>query len=239
MKKTILFVLLVVLPAVLAVAEPTINLVEPMGGDLCLGRQCLIQWTVSDYSGKIRIVLLKSGSTVGVIATDLDATPSTFDWTVGNYQGGAVTEWGTNYKIRIRSVGEGPSDQSNKLTLNKCIDPGIFKHLRDIRRVLIKWPPLPDPCLCPEFEVIKIRDLLGNPTDIYKIQLLKNGSLLQELATFGRGKALPDKLRAKLGAEDFALMREGRAEFTLALIGENGKIVNEFDLEGGQEQLLR
>jgi len=239
MKKTILFVLLVVLPAALAVAAPSITLDEPSGGNLCLGRTIQIKWTVTGYSGKIKIVLLKDGTSVGVIDTDLNATPSSYNWTVGDYQGGTVTNSGTGYKIRVRSVGEGPADTSKVLKLNKCIDPNILKRMLDLREVVVKWPPDPDPCPCPEFDLSRIREIMGNPTSIFKLQLLKNGVLLRELGSFGGGKVLPETLKTKLLANDFSLFRQGGARFSLVLVGENGSILNEFALKGAQTQRLR
>ncbi len=39
------------------------------------------------------------------------------------------------------------------------IDPHIFDKLRQLRYMIkFKWPPEPDPCFCPEFDLSKIRE---------------------------------------------------------------------------------
>lgn len=247
MKKTLWFAALAVLATGL-VFSATLKIVSPNGGetDVCLGKTYPIKWTAVGVSQKIKLILFRNDEKVGIIKEDLNAGSSPFNWLVA-----APAEAKPGYKIRIRTMDNALSDYSDNAFEIKAscgdgdggdgggqIDPGILERIRRVKRIAIKWPPDPDPCMCPEFDIREIRDLLGNPTNLVKIQLLKNGALVQELGVFNRGALLPASLKGKLNAADYRLFRQGGAKFTLALAGANGRILNSFALEGAQQALV-
>lgn len=207
----------------------------------CFGTAYTISWTVNSVPQHLKLQLMHSGGG-GAVALDSDMAPGTSSksWTPD-----AALGAGTDYKVRVSTLDNSVSAESALFELKACegggglIDPGILEKLRRMRRIAIKWPIDPDPpCYCPEFDLRELRDLLGNPTNDFKIQLLKNGVLVQELGAFGRGAVLPLSLKGKLNREDYGLLRQGGAKFSLALIGENGKILNEVALEGAAETPL-
>jgi len=208
----------------------------------CFGTAYTISWTVTAVPQHLKLQLIHTGGAlVGAIDSDMAPGTSSKSWTPD-----ATVGAGTNYKVRVSTLDNAVTAESAEFELKTCegggglIDPGILDKIRRMRRIVIKWPIDPDPpCYCPEFDLRELRDLMGNPTNDFKIHLLKNGVLVQELGVFGRGAVLPLSLKGKLSREDYGLLRQGGAKFSLALIGENGKIMNEVALEGGQEVLLR
>lgn len=242
MKKAFLFTACLVFAAGL-VFGAKLTVVSPNGGEanVCLGQPYPIQWTAVGVTQKVKLILFKDGVKVELIANELNAGSSPYPWTVS----GAA---GPGYKIRVRAMDNSLDDFSDNPFEIKAscddgggggVDPGLLEKLRKMRRIAIKWPPDPDPCRCPEFDISQLRDLLGSPTQLVRIQLLKNGALLQELGAFKRGALLPASLKGKLSAADYGLFRQGGAKFSLALIGENGRLLNSFALEGAQETLVR
>jgi hypothetical protein len=240
MKKALVFTACLVLAAGTAFAAK-LTIVSPNGGEtnVCIGQPYSIKWTAQNVTQKVKLLLFKDGAKVELIANDLNANGSPFSWTVS----GAA---GTGYKIRVRTMDNGLDDFSDNPFEIKAscggggIDPGIFEKLRKMRRIAIKWPPDPDPCRCPEFDISQLRDALGSPTQLVKIQLLKNGALLQELGSFKPGAVLPASLKGKLGLEDYRLFRQGGAAFSLALANERGIILQNIALEdAAREPLVR
>ena len=152
------------------------------------------------------------------------------------------------YRRAIISSGSGRDSpdvigNSVKFHIKKAtVDPGILERLKRKRYWEIKWPPEPDPCLCPEWRIPDFRDFrefLGKRF-AGSIVLMKNGVKIQELGKFGGRLALPGSVKANLSREDFSLLKNGGAKFSIAILDGNGSILNESALEqAGQEQLLR
>ena len=78
-----------------------VSVASPNGGEAWsrLSRQN-ITWTAS-ISGKIRILLVRNGKQVGIIATGISVVGGSYSWTVGKYQGGTASA-GAGYKIRVK-----------------------------------------------------------------------------------------------------------------------------------------
>lgn len=246
MKRTLVFTACLVMAAGMAFAAK-LTVVSPNGGEtnVCIGQPYSIQWTAQNVTQKVKLILFKDGAKVGMIAQDLNANGSPYSWTVSGTAG-------TGYKIRVRTMDNGLDDYSDNPFEIKAscggdggddgdggFNPGILEKFRKMRRIAIKWPPDPDPCRCPEFDISQLRDALGTPEHLVRIHLLKNGALLQELGVFKRGAVLPGSLKGKLGVEDYGLFRQGGAKFTIALIGENGRLLKSFELQGAQDVLVR
>ena len=208
----------------------------------CLGTNYSISWTVSAVPKQLKLQLIRSGGAlVGVIVTPLAAGTSVYTWTAGNYSGGPAAA-DTNYKIRVATTDNSIIAESATFELKVCdgdeeeggtIDPHIFDRLRKLRYMIkFKWPPEPDPCLCPDFDLSKLRQELGDLRGNFKLVLLKNGLKVQEFGVFGRNKAMPDSLKPRLSAEIYELLTKGGAKFSLGLVNMQGKLLNEFALEG-------
>jgi len=100
----------------LALGLPAQNLVvvSPNGGEtLTLGQTVQLTWTANNVNQKVKLQLIRGGGAlVGLIAGNLNATPSSFTWTVGQYEGGTAAA-DTNYKIRIHTADSALEDASN------------------------------------------------------------------------------------------------------------------------------
>jgi hypothetical protein len=97
-----LFVALIFL-GVAALQGAQLKLIQPNGGEnLALGSTYLIKWSATGVNEKIRLVLLKGGAKLGIIASDLNPASSQYLWTVGKHLGGTATA-GQDYKVRIRT----------------------------------------------------------------------------------------------------------------------------------------
>jgi hypothetical protein len=100
----------------LALGLPAQNLtiIAPNGGEtLTLGQTVQITWTATNVNQKVKLQLIRGGGAlVGLIAGNLNASPATFNWTIGQYEGGTAAA-DTNYKIRIRTADNALEDASN------------------------------------------------------------------------------------------------------------------------------
>jgi hypothetical protein len=220
-------------------AASSITVTNPHGQTWYKGEHYTIQWTSSNVpAGNVHIILRQAGAPdappVLAIATNT-ANDETEGWTIPDTVGTG------DYLIRIRTVSESPYvyDDSSDFHIGKKIDPGILEKLKQRRYWEIKWPPDPDPCRCPEWKIPDLRDfreVLGEKF-IGSIVLLKNGAKLQELARFGGKRTLPGSVKANLGRQDFNLLKNGGAKFSIAILDANGSILNESELQGGQEVL--
>lgn len=86
---------------------------SPNGGEMLeLGTTCNITWTHSRLFNNIHIVLQQNNANVALIAKNIDPSPGSYSWTVGDCVNGAVTA-GTNYKIKIAEIGAPVSDRSD------------------------------------------------------------------------------------------------------------------------------
>jgi hypothetical protein len=210
----------------------------------CFGTAYTVSWTVTGVSQHLKLQLIHSGGgLVAAINGDMAPGTSSQGWTPDAAVGAA-----TNYKVRVSTLDNSVIAESAEFELKTCddgddgdgpIDPHILDKLRHMRYMIrFKWPPEPDPCFCPEFDLTKIREIVGDLRGNLKLGLFKNGVLIHELGVFNRSKGLPNSLKPSLGAENYGLLTKGGAKFSLGLIGENGKILNEFALEGAAEKAL-
>jgi hypothetical protein len=91
----------------------TLKLDKPNGGEKWeLGKVQQIQWTANGIGQKLRLVLLKNGARVGRIAGGLNASPGSYSWTVGNYEGGVAAK-GDGFKVCVMTVDETVQDESD------------------------------------------------------------------------------------------------------------------------------
>jgi hypothetical protein len=223
---------------------PTITVTSPnASSDWAVGSTHTITWTRSGtMPDTVKIRLRRWGApeaedAVESIATGVANDGTSDPWNIPN----SVPEG--DYFIRVRTDSPDVIGDSAKFHIEKVtIDPGILEKLKRRRYWEIKWPPGPDPCLCPEWKLPDFRDFrdfLGNRFG-GSIVLMKNGAKLQELARFGGKRGLPGSVKANLGRQDFNLLKNGGAKFSIAILDSNGSILNESALEqGAQEQLLR
>jgi hypothetical protein len=220
----------------------SITVTSPNGAEWTVGNAYNIEWTKSGTMQATAAIRLRTwGSSeadpAALVIVDGTANDGSYSWTIPNSVAAG------NYFIRVRTDDSTVSDDSVMFHIKidgggGHIDPGILEKLKKRRYWEIKWPPGPDPCLCPEWKVprdfFEIPDL-GNPAGSRlagSFWLFKNGLKLQELGKFGRGKALPDMLRANLGKRDFGLLKNGGAKFSIVMLDEQGNILNESALEG-------
>jgi hypothetical protein len=110
--KPVLSLILFTLSSLLAAQSLTIT--APNGGEtLTLGQTVQITWTANGVNQKVKLQLIRGGGAlVGLIEGNLNATPSSFTWTIGQTDSGIATA-DTNYKIRIRTADNALEDASN------------------------------------------------------------------------------------------------------------------------------
>jgi uncharacterized repeat protein (TIGR03803 family) len=78
-----------------------LNLISPNGYENWqMGSIHPISWAAPGMSNNIKLVLIKDGVKVGNIATNIPAGAGTYNWTVGNYIGGAATV-GSGYTVKV------------------------------------------------------------------------------------------------------------------------------------------
>ena len=106
----------------------SLTLIQPNGGDLCLGQENYqIKWTAMGVNEKIKLVLFQNDIKIASIAENLDAAGSPYLWKVGKYIGGTATAGG-GYKVRIRTMSNGIDDFSDaafalKTSAPPCLPP--------------------------------------------------------------------------------------------------------------------
>ncbi len=112
MKKIVNIVILALFYVSLASAA-SLTLIQPNGGDLCLGQQNYqIKWTAVGVNEKIKLVLFQNNTKIASIAENLDAGGSPYLWKVGTYIGGTAAA-GSGYKVRVRTMSNGIDDYSD------------------------------------------------------------------------------------------------------------------------------
>jgi hypothetical protein len=85
--------------ASVALFSGTITVTQPAGGNVAMGSSCPVAWTASGVATSVKMQLVKpGGALVGVLANNLAAGGSPWNWTVA---GPAVV--GEQYKIRVRA----------------------------------------------------------------------------------------------------------------------------------------
>jgi hypothetical protein len=221
-------------------ATPTITVTAPhAGSNWCRNRDYTITWTKSGDMQNTVVIRLK---TPGAVATDppvVEISAGTtndgsFSWTVP-----ASVPVG-DYVLWVRTLDSTVIDDSGIFHINSCVvDPGLLERLKQKRYWEIKWPPGPDPCRCPEWKIPDFRDFREFLGDKFggSIVLLKNGAKLQELGKFGGRKSLGSSVKANLSRQDFELLKNGGAKFSIAILDSNGSILNESALEQGGQVL--
>lgn len=110
MKKLLMILSVVLFSAgILISAHHDLN--SPNGGESWrLNSKKFITWDTT-YPNLIRITLWQNGIKKGTVASDLDPTTGSYEWAVGEYQGGKAGIGG-GYKIRIKGQDGGPMDES-------------------------------------------------------------------------------------------------------------------------------
>lgn len=97
----------------IAKIDPAITVISPNGGEtLKLGKTRDITWSHVGLGDNIHIVLKQNSTNVALLAKNIDPTPGTFSWTVGDCLKGAVAA-GDNYRILIVEKGFAVLDVSD------------------------------------------------------------------------------------------------------------------------------
>jgi hypothetical protein len=220
-------------------AGPTISVTQPDGTAWCKEKAYTINWTSSGVTGLVDVILRPAGApaappTLGIAAGT--ANDGSQGWTIP-----ASVATGT-YLVRVRSVNT-PTvfGDSVDFLIHKCLTPGDMGdwwHLHDYR-VEVKWPPDPDPCLCPEWGIKELLDKIkeNDPRFIGSLVLFRDGVKLQELGAIGPRIALINKLKPTLSRKNFDAFKNGTAKFTMALLNSKGEVLQQIALQGGAEQL--
>ena len=107
----------------------TLTLVKPNGGENWeLGSDKVIQWTADGVGTLVKLVLFQNGAKVGNIKQNLNATPGSYLWKVGSFEGGTAPAGG-GFHVRIIAMDGSVKDDSDgmfsispKLTIGQ---PGI------------------------------------------------------------------------------------------------------------------
>jgi len=103
MKKS-LFVAIAVMLAAICLRGASITLVQPNGGELCLGQENYqIKWSAAGVTGNIKLVLFRYNSKIGRIAGDLPVGSSPYLWKTGQHEGGMAAA-GEGYKILVSTM---------------------------------------------------------------------------------------------------------------------------------------
>ena len=113
MKKAFFLLILSVLMTGSAFAGGSVPvLTAPNGGTLTLNKPYNITW---GYSGvtHVKLVLRQNETLVGVIAPDIHPSIHSYNWTVGQLANGTKVKPGTGFKVRVRTVDNGPYDDSD------------------------------------------------------------------------------------------------------------------------------
>jgi hypothetical protein len=230
-------------------------LTQPNGGEqMCLGQTYQIKWTAVGITENVRLGLFKSGYTVGKI-DDAPAVPGVYNWNVGQSAGGMAVP-GNDYTIRVMTVsGSSPDFSNGNFTIKSAgtcgggptptptatptptpgggIDPGLLDKLRHYRVIEYKIPgPGPGPCLsCPSFDLGSLLDLLGHPSELLILRLLKNGQPIAELGSLGKGRMLARTVSPQLNAADFGLLKTRGAQFEIGVFSANGMLQHKVALQ--------
>jgi hypothetical protein len=113
-KRSIPVILIVLFGLALGLPAQSLVITAPNGGEtLTLGQTVQITWAANNVNQKVKLQLIRGGGAqVGLIAGNLNATPSSFTWTIGQTDSGTAAA-DTNYKIRIRTADNALEDASN------------------------------------------------------------------------------------------------------------------------------
>jgi len=119
--------------------SPTLLVKTPAAGEnWALGSKHDIAWTSSNVNGYLRIDLycdLPSPHKVGTITGNTSVSNGKYNWDVGKYLGGAVTEQGKNYRIVLTATNPSVTKSSPQFNLTaasgqlKSVPPAGMKGL--------------------------------------------------------------------------------------------------------------
>jgi hypothetical protein len=216
-----------------------VKVTSPKDGDVwILGTTKLITWEANGYTGNVFIEIgnvLDSSIYGNITPSPLPpAAAQQYAWKVGQLTSGAPTLPEGSYRLSVINVDEGIWSHSGTFTII-----GLYIKPEQFRFIEYRWPPLPDPCLCPEFDLKPLKEVFGFIKIPISIVLMKNGQQVQQLASFAKGAMLPASLKAQLSKVDFDMLKSGRAKFTLAVLGARGKILSEHGLQLQRQTKLR
>ncbi len=236
MKRMLLFAACTLLASGLVFGDSVANIKLSGSSPYCIGEAVTITWDVTGTSQKLKLQLVKEGGGYSeMIVNPLAPGTNSYTWNAGKIDGGLASP-AANYKVRVSTLNNSSADKSATFELKSClIDPGILAKLRQMR-VMVKWPPEPDPCLCPEFDLLRIRELLGRVRGDVRLVLLKNGEKVQELGQYGRSKVMPDTIKPSLSKENYGLLTKGGAKFALGLADMKGNLLQNIPLEGAEQK---
>jgi len=230
MGKIPFILLLIGMSSALSAVVPTVT--SPKDGDKwTLGTTQTISWLANGYTGDVDIEYFQvGGNSCGKInQLPIPVQAQQYAWQVGKTAYGESMVAGATYLFHIINLDEGVFAKSGKFIVAPLMG-GLNPNLRRVRDIEYRWPPQPDPCLCPEFDLRRLADALGPSSFAGSLWLLKNGQKLQQLGTFAQGSRLPGLLKAKLSRGDYDQMKGGGARFTLAMLGAGGEILSQHDL---------
>jgi len=199
------------------------------------GRIQMITWRAQGVQGNVRLLLLREGERLGVIADNIAASAGSFSWTVGSYQRGATTETaaiGGGYKIRVKAVQGTAEDASNRpftIADPHPVSPAIVK-----KTITVSVPNGGETWKSGETKVINW--FANEVTENYCVALLKGGTEVGLIAdnvpaaqksfswhignpliggiTYGQGNDYRIQVRAKSGDPK----DESNGPFTLSFI---------------------
>lgn len=238
MKKLLFIAACAVFASGLVLGDSVSNIKVSGTSPYCLGEAVTITWNVTGASQQLKLQLVKEGGGYAeMIVNPLAPGTNSYSWNAGKIESGLAAP-AANYKVRVSTLDNSSADKSATFELKSClIDPNILDKLRRMR-AWVKWPPEPDPCLCPEFELIKIRDVVGPLRGDIRLVLLKDGRKAQELGRYGRSKAMPDTIKPSLSKENYGLLTKGGAKFSLALFDAKENMLQEIALEGAEQKAI-
>lgn len=108
----------------------SLTMVKPNGGEhLLLGKIYQIQWTAVGINEKVKLILFKNNTKLGIIAQNLSTTPSVYSWEAGKYEGG-IAPHGTDYTVRVRTMGNGEGDFSDAFFYLETLDQSMLHNLQ-------------------------------------------------------------------------------------------------------------
>lgn len=129
-KRKIAFAILLI-SAAIALPAQTLKITSPNGGEtLTLGQTVPITWMAKNVDQKVRLLLMRNGARLGIIANNLNPGQGSYTWEVGQYQGGiAVAD--SNYTIRVRVVEGDLMDASdNEFTIASGTSSPVYQLYR-------------------------------------------------------------------------------------------------------------
>ena len=153
-----------------------------------------------------------------------------YDWVVGQYVGGTASA-GTGYSIRVRTQDNGVYGDGTAFGIKFCLVGDPHRYLL-AQKIICRFPGPGCPGCPPEFDLNKLREQIGNPTENLRLMLFKNGAQILELGSFGKGRGLlPNSVKGKLSEADLGLLKNGKAQFSLGLLGADNKLRGTYGLQ--------